>query len=72
MIELLGPLRKTYLPLIRNVLKSPAKSVLISIGITEAASGTNAAIHIKNVWIWRASFGLSKANGINDFKQRNE
>ena len=47
MIELLGPLRKTYLPLIGNVLKSLAKSVLIPIGITEAASGTNAAIHIK-------------------------
>ena len=47
MIELLVPLLKTYLPLIGNVLKPLAKSVLIPLGITEAASGTNAAIHKK-------------------------
>ena len=67
MIELLGSLLKTYLPLIGNVLKPLAKSVLIPLGITEAASGTNAAIH-KKMFGSRASFRLSKANGINDLK----
>ena len=42
--RLLGPLLKTGLPLIRNVLKSLAKSTLISLGLTAAASTTDAAI----------------------------
>ena len=33
--------------LIGNVLKSLAKIILISLGLTEAASATNAAIHKK-------------------------
>ena len=41
----LGPLLKTGLPLIGNVLKPLAKSVLISLGLTAAASATDAAIH---------------------------
>ena len=40
---LLGPLLKTGLPLIGNV----AKSVLIPLGLTAAASATDAAIHKK-------------------------
>ena len=44
--RLLGPLLKTGLSLIRNVLKPLAKSVLIPLGLT-AASSTNAAIHKK-------------------------
>ena len=45
--RLLGPLLKTGLPLIRNVFKLLAKSVLIPLGLTAAASATNAAIHKK-------------------------
>ena len=45
--RLLGPLLKTGLPLIGNVLKPLAKSVLIPLGLTAAASATDAAIHKK-------------------------
>ena len=45
--RLLGPLLKTGLPLIKNVLKPLAKNVLIPLGLTAAASATNAAIHKK-------------------------
>ena len=38
----LGPLLKTGLPLIKNVIKPLAKSVLISSGITAAASAADA------------------------------
>ena len=41
----LGPLLKTGLPLIKNTLKALPKSVLISLGLTEAASATDAAIY---------------------------
>ena len=44
--RLLGPLLKTGLSLMKNVLKLVAKSVLISLGLT-AASATDAAIHKK-------------------------
>ena len=43
----LGPLLKTGLPLIGNVLKPLAKSILIPLGLTAAASATDAAIHKK-------------------------
>ena len=43
----LGQLLKTGLPLIGNVLKSLAKSILISLRLTAAASETDAAIHKK-------------------------
>ena len=49
--RLLGPLLKTGLPLMGNVLKPLAKKVLTLLGLTAAASATNAAIHKKNVWI---------------------
>ena len=45
--RLLGPLLKTGLPLMKNVLKTLAKSVLITLGLTAAASATDAAIHKK-------------------------
>ena len=45
--RLLGPLLKTGLPLMKNVLKPLAKSVLIPLGVTVAASATNVAIHKK-------------------------
>ena len=43
----LGPLLKTGLSFIGNILKSLAKSVLSSLGLTAAASATDAAIHEK-------------------------
>ena len=49
--RLLGPLLKTGLPLIRNVIKPLAKSVLIHLGLTAAASVADAGIHKKNIWI---------------------
>ena len=45
--RLLGPLLKTGLPLIGNVLKRLAKSVLIPLRLTATASATDAAIHKK-------------------------
>ena len=45
--RLLGPLLKTGLPLIGNVFKPLAKSVLIPLGLTVAASATDVAIHKK-------------------------
>ena len=45
--RLLGPLIKTGLPLMKNVLKPLVKSVLIPLGLTAAASATDAAIHKK-------------------------
>ena len=47
MDRLLGPLLKTGLPLIKNVIKPLAKSVLISLGLTAAASAADAGIHKK-------------------------
>ena len=41
----LGTLLKTWLSLIGNVLKHSAKNVLIPLGLTAAASVTDAAIH---------------------------
>ena len=45
--RILGPLLKPGLALIRNVLKPLAKSVSIPLGLTAAASATDAAIHKK-------------------------
>ena len=45
--RLLGPLLKTGLPLIKNVLKPLAKSFLILLGLTAAASAAGAGIHKK-------------------------
>ena len=45
--RLFGPLVKTGLPLISNVIKPLAKSVLIPLGLTAAASATDAGIHKK-------------------------
>ena len=44
---LLGPLLKTGLPLIKNVNKPFAKSVLIPLGLTAVASAADAGIHKK-------------------------
>ena len=45
--RLLGPLLKTELPLIKNVIKPLAKSVLIPSVLTAAASAADAGIHKK-------------------------
>ena len=45
--RLLGPLLKTGLPLIKNVIKPLAKSVLIRLGLTVAASAAGAGMHKK-------------------------
>ena len=50
--RLLGPLLKTGLPLLKNVIKPLAKSVLLPLGLTAAASATYAGIHKKNLRIW--------------------
>ena len=44
----LGPLLKTGLSLIKNVIKPLAKSVLIPLGLTAAASAEDAEIHKKS------------------------
>ena len=49
--RLLGPLLKTGLLLIKNVIKPLAKSVLISLGLIAAASAVDAGIHKKNLGI---------------------
>ena len=45
--KLLGPLLKTGLPLISNVIKPLPKSVLIPLGLTAATSAADAGIHKK-------------------------
>ena len=56
--RLLGPLLKTGLPLIKNVIKPLAKSVLIPLGLNAAASVADAGIHKKNIR-FRESFIFS-------------
>ena len=56
--RLLGPLLKTGLLLIKNVIKPLAKSVLIPLGLTAAASAADAGIHKKNIR-FRESFIFS-------------
>ena len=46
--RLLGPLPKAGLPLIKNVIKTLTKIVLIPLGWTVAASAADAGIHKKN------------------------
>ena len=46
-LRLLGPLLKTRLPLTKNVINPLAKSVLIPLGLTAAASTADAGIHKK-------------------------
>ena len=45
--RLLGPLLKTGLPLIKNVIKSLAKSILIPLGLIAAASAADVGTHKK-------------------------
>ena len=50
--SLLGPLLKTGLPLMKSVIKPLAKSVLIPLRLTAAASAADPGIHKKNLRIW--------------------
>ena len=50
--RLLGPLLKAGLPLMKSAIKPLAKSVLIPLGLTAAASAADAGIHKKNLRIW--------------------
>ena len=45
--RLIGPLRKTGLPFIKNVIKPLIKSVLIPLGLTAAAWAADAGTHKK-------------------------
>ena len=45
--RLLGPLLKTVLPLMKNVIQTLAKSALIPLGLTTTASAAYADIHEK-------------------------
>ena len=45
--RLLDPLLRTGLPLLKNVIKLLAKSVLIPLGLTAASSAADAGIHKK-------------------------
>ena len=47
--KLLGPLLKTGLPFIKNVVKPLAKSVLIPLGLTAAVSAADAGIQKKKL-----------------------
>ena len=57
--RLLGPLLKTRLPLMKNAIKPLAKSVLIPLGLTSAASAADVGIYKKNLRIRSLSFRLS-------------
>ena len=57
--RLLGPLIKTGLPLIKNVIKPLPKSVLIPLGLTAAASAAEAGMHKKVLWSGKRSLDLA-------------
>ena len=46
--RLFGPLLRTELPLMKSVIKPLAKSVLVPLGLTAAASAADAGIHKKS------------------------
>ena len=50
--RLLSPLLKVGLPLMKNLIKPLAKSFLIPLGLTVAASAADAGIHKKIFRIW--------------------
>ena len=62
--RILGPLLKNELPFIKNVVKPLAISVLMQLGLTGAASATDAATHEKVF--------ESGNTGINNFEWRYE
>ena len=65
--KLLGPLLKNGLPLIKNVIKPLAKSVLIPLGLTAAASAADEE-YIKKFTIRESPFFLCFAYSTNNIK----
>ena len=63
--RLLGPLLKTGLPLIKNVVIPLAKSVSIPLGLTAAASAADAGTHKKILGSGNATLIISN-EGMND------
>ena len=68
--RLLGPLLKTGLSLIENVIKPLAKSILICLGLTAAVSAANAGIHKKNVRIGTQSSFIHNTKNIKWWNRR--
>ena len=64
--RLLGPLLKTGLPLIKNVIKPLAKSVLIPLGLTAAASAADAGINKKILGLGNNTTLIISNNEIED------
>ena len=60
--RLLGPLLKTGLPLMKNVIKPLAKSVLIPLGSTATASAADAGIHKKILGSWHCHSSSASHN----------
>ena len=60
--RILGSLLKTGLPLMKNVIKQFAKSILIPLGLTAAASAADAGIHKKIFGSGRPSSSASRNN----------
>ena len=63
--KLLEPLIKAGLPLIENVLKSLAKSVLVHLRLTAAVSATDAAIK-NNIFVSRRTTLIFPNKKLND------
>ena len=63
--RLFGPLLKTRLPLIKNLIKPLAKSVLISLALTAAASAADAGINKKILGLGNTTLIISN-NEIKD------
>ena len=66
--RLLGPLLKTELLLIKNVIKPLAKSVLMPLGLTAAASAADAGIHNKILGSCQNCSLHNKYNNTNNIK----
>ena len=62
--RILGPLLKTGLALMKNVIKPVAKSVLIPLGLTATASAVDVGIHKKNLGSGRPLPSASHDNNI--------
>ena len=60
--RLFGPLLKTGLPLIKNVIKPLAKNIFIPLGLTVVASAADAAIHKKILGSGNNTTTLIKSN----------
>ena len=60
--KLLGPLLERGLPLIKNIIKPLAKSVLTPLGLTAAASAADLGIHKKILWSDKRPLDLALSN----------